>query len=85
MFCFDELRRRDMAVLMSHVNSNPRASLGGKSPIQMLRFIYGDEEARELLDALSIREIPRDGLMLKPEILNIERALRGEAPLSKLK
>lgn len=85
MFCFDELRRRDMAVLMSHVNSSPRASLGGKSPIQMLRFIYGDEEARELLDALSIREIPRDGLMLKPEILNIERALRGEAPLSKLK
>lgn len=85
MFRFDELSRRDMAVLMSHANSNPRASLGGKSPIQMLRFVYGDEEARELLDALSIREIPRDELMLKPEILNIERALRGEAPLSKLK
>ena len=85
MFVFDELTRADMAVLMSHVNSNPRASLGGKSPIQMLRFVYGDDDADALLDALGIREVPRDELTLKPEILDIERARRGEPPLTRLK
>ena len=74
-----------MAVLMSHANSNPRASLGGKSPIQMLRFVYGDDDADALLDALGIREVGRDELMLKPEILDIERARRGEPPLTRLK
>ena len=84
-FSFDELNRRDMAVLMSHVNSNPRASLGGKSPIQMLRFVYGDADANALLDALGIEEKGRDGLCLKPEILDIERAKRGEPKLTRLK
>ena len=55
-FVFDELVPADMAVLMSHANSNPRASLGGKSPIQMLRFVYGDEDAQDMLDAFGIRE-----------------------------
>lgn len=85
MFSFDELVPADMAVLMSHVNSNPRASLGGKSPIQMLRFVYGDDDAGALLDALGIREIGRDELMLKPEVLDVERAKRGEPPLTRLK
>ena len=85
MFVFDELTRADMAVLMSHVNSNPREALGGKSPIQMLRFVYGDEDANALLDAFGIREIGRDELVLKPEILDIERARRGEPPLTRLK
>ncbi len=67
MFAFDELTGADMAVLMSHANSNPRASLGGKTPIQMLRFVYGEAEADALLDALGIQEVGRDELMLKPE------------------
>ena len=85
MFAFDELTGADMAVLMSHANSNPRASLGGKTPIQMLRFVYGDAEADALLDALGIQEVGRDELMLKPEILDIERERRGEPPLTRLK
>lgn len=85
MFAFDELVPADMAVLMSHVNSNPRESLGGKSPIQMLRFVYGDGDAGALLDALGIREVPRDELTLRPEILDVERARRGEPPLTRLK
>ena len=85
MFSFDELVPADMVVLMSHVNSNPRAVLGGKSPIQMLRFVYGDDDADALLDAFGIREIGRDELMLRPEILDIERAKRGEQPLTRLK
>ena len=85
MFAFDELTGADMAVLMSHANSNPRESLGGKTPIQMLRFVYGETEANVLLDALGIREIGRDELMLKPEILDIERERRGEQPLTRLR
>lgn len=84
-FVFDELTGADMAVLMSHANSNPRASLGGKTPIQMLRFIYGEADADALLDALGVREIGRDELVLKPEILDIEREKRGEPPLTRLK
>ena len=84
-FAFDELEGADMAVLMSHINSNPRESLGGKTPIEMLRFIYGQEDADVVLDAFGICEMSRDELMLKPEILNIERAKRGREPLTQLK
>lgn len=80
LLVFDELTEADMAVLMSHANSNPRESLGGKTPIQMLRFVYGEDEASALLDALRIEEIGRDELMLKPEVLDIEREKRGEPP-----
>lgn len=85
MFAFDELVPADMAVLMSHVNSNPRESLGGKSPIQMLRFVYGDEDADALLGALGVEEVGRDELTLKPEVLDVERAKRGEPPLTRLR
>lgn len=85
LLVFDELTEADMAVLMSHANSNPRESLGGKTPIQMLRFVYGEDEASALLDALGIEEIGRDELMLKPEVLDIEREKRGEPPLGRVK
>lgn len=85
MFDFDELNRCDLSVLMSHANSNPRKSLGDKSPLQMLKFVYGQDNAQKLMDALEIKEMSRDELYLKPEILNIERAKRGEAPLTQLK
>lgn len=85
MFAFDELERADMATLMSHVNSNPRESLGGKSPIQMLRFVYGEDDASALLDAFGIREMGRGELTLRPEILDIERERRGEPPLTRLR
>lgn len=84
MFDFDELTKADMRVVMCHVNSNPRLSLGGLSPIQAFLAIYGEEGA-ELLNAFGIEQIPPSKLMLKPEILDIERAHRGEPPLTKLK
>lgn len=84
LFCFDDLNRKDMAVVMSHLNSNPRGSLGGKTPIEMLKFVYGDKSAQTVLDAFGIEEIPRDNLTLKPCILNQERRERGEEPLQYL-
>jgi IS30 family transposase len=83
MFPFDEPAPADMAVIMSHVNSNPRASLGGRSPMEMLRFVYGDGDAQALLGAFGVREVGRDELTLRPGILDAERARRGEPPLTR--
>lgn len=43
---------------------------------------YADEDG---IGALGIREVGRDELMLRPEILDIERERRGEPPLTRLK
>lgn len=43
---FDGLARAGCALLMSHVNSEPRPSLAGLSPIRMFRLAYGDGPRR---------------------------------------
>lgn len=80
---FDSLNEKDMAVLMSHANSNPRETLCGRSPIAMFKAMFG-KDGEELLDALGVEEIPLDKLTLKPWILNIDRDKRGEEPLQML-
>ena len=47
----DRLTARDCAVLMSHLNSEPRPALGGMCAIDMLLAALGDD-GRDLLDAL---------------------------------
>jgi len=76
----DEVDNWDVAVALSHVNSTPRKVLCGKTPIQMFLTFFGDE-GKELLDNLGIEEVHRDKIMLKPEILDIERRKRGLPPL----
>jgi len=78
---FDALCERDISVACSHVNSNPRASLCGMSPIKMLRAAYG-EKIDCLLEAYGLEEIGRDELTLKPSVLNEDRKRRGEEPLA---
>lgn len=82
-FAFDDLEPADTAALMSHVNSNPRASLGGLAPLQMLRAVFGDGDAEDLMAALGIEEASRDRLTLTPEVLDAERAKRGAPPLKR--
>ena len=65
---FDALTRADCALLMSHVNSEPRPSLAGLSPIRMFRLAYGGL-AERLLDALGIEEIGPGELNLTPSLL----------------
>lgn len=84
LFAFDELDERDLAVVMSHANSNPRKSLGGKTPIELFAFLYG-REGQALLDALGIEAIDPAHLVLKPEILDRERRARGKEPLTRLR
>ena len=74
---FDTLTNHDVSTACSHVNSTPRASLCGMSPIKMLRAAYG-KRIEALFDAYGIEEIDRDHLTLKPKLLNDERRSRGE-------
>lgn len=78
---FDELAARDCAVLMSHLNSQPRPSLMGLSPLAMLRA--ADPEAAEaLMDALGIEEVPFERLDMTINAIDADRAERGLAPLA---
>lgn len=77
---FDRLTCKDCAVLMSHLNSEPRKSLSGMTPIDMFLAAHGDA-AKRLLEAYGIEKIPFDELEMSPKAIEIERKLRGEEPL----
>ena len=77
---FDRLSGPDCAVLMSHLNSEPRPSLGGMCAIDMLLAAYGDD-GRALLDALGIEKVPYGGLLMSPAAIERARRGRGEGPL----
>ena len=74
------LDNHDMRHLMSHMNSQPRESLGGRTPIEMFKFMAG-ESAIKLIEMLGIEEIPFKQLDMRPEMINEERRLRGLAPI----
>lgn len=76
---FDMLDGRDMAELMSQLNSEPRPSLLGASPIALLKVAA--PESAGLLDALEVREVPYGGLDMTPRALSAARAERGLPPL----
>ena len=50
---------------MSHLNSYPRPSLGGKTPYDVFVEEFGDEGKR-FLDRLGIVRIPQDQVTLHP-------------------
>lgn len=81
LFSFDLLVPADVALVMSHVNSAPRPSLMGLSPIQMFRAALG-ADADAILDALGVEQVPPGRLLLRPELINLGRAERGEGPLA---
>ena len=78
---FDRLVPADCRVLMSQVNSEPRPSLAGLTPIAMFRAAYG-ADADALLDALGVEQLPYGRLDLTPGAIDGARALRGEPPLA---
>lgn len=78
---FDELDEVDVRFVGSMVNSEPRPSLMGLSPLAMLRA--AEPALAEALDErLGICELPYDQLELTLTAMNRERALRGLAPLA---
>lgn len=66
----DSLTQADIDLMFSHINSTPRRSIGDKSPYEMFCFMYGDNAA----NALNIRCIPRDDVILKPYLIFNKRS-----------
>ena len=61
----DTLTAWDMALVTSHVNSCPRASLGGLAPIDLALQVL----PKSLLDALGVTRISPDDVIMTPALL----------------
>lgn len=59
------ITQEDLNLVFSHINSTPRESLNGKTPYEIMEFLYG----KELLDLLDIKQIKRDEVVLKPYLI----------------
>lgn len=62
---FDGYTQEDIDLMMSHINSSARQSLGGLSPMVLARLMLPNE----LLDFFGLAEIPADEIVLTPELL----------------
>lgn len=65
-----------MSVLMSHLNSQPRKSLCGLTPIKIFKSVYA-EKAEELLQHFGIEEVPPSQINLTVNALNQSRRERS--------
>ena len=62
---FDDLTQEDVTLMMNHINSVKRDSLDGLSPYEAADpFI-----PIKLVEALGLKQIPPDEILLKPELL----------------
>ena len=71
----------DLALAMSHVNSEPRSALGFATPARAFRAMLG-EDAAALLDAYGVGDVPLGDLDLTPRLIEGARAERGDVPLA---
>lgn len=60
----DRFTQDDISLMMDHINSYGRESLGNKSPYEMFAFLYG----QEALDLLECHLIPPQEVTLSPSI-----------------
>ena len=59
------LTQEKLNIMFSHLNSTPRASLGGKTPYEVFTFLYGKKVSQKLM----ISEINKDDVCLTPSLL----------------
>ena len=62
---FDHLTQKDITLLMDHINSYSRESLGNKCPYDVFEFFYG----ASVLEALNCHRIPGNEVNLTPALL----------------
>lgn len=62
---FDKMTQDDVVMMMSHINSAPRESLGGLTPFALAKMML----PKELIDFFGIVEILPDQVILTPELL----------------
>ena len=61
----DHLCQKDISLMMDHINSYRRESLGWKSPYEAFEFFYG----KDILDRLGLKKIRPDDVDLTTELL----------------
>ena len=66
---FEFLTQWDVNMIVNHINSTPRESLGGKTPYQMAMVSFGEE----VLKALQLRPIAPDEVTLTPKLIRYNR------------
>jgi IS30 family transposase len=62
---FDRLTQEDVNLMMSHINSTCRKSLGGLTPFTLAKMML----PKEVLDFFALKEIPADEVILTPALL----------------
>ena len=65
---FDSYSQADISLMMDHINSYSRESLGNKCPYDMFTFLYG----HEILDLLGCHKIPPQDVTLNQSIFHKE-------------
>ena len=63
--------QEDMTLLMNHINSTRRRSLGGKAPYELVD--ENDEDMHALFSLLKMDFIPPDEVHLKPDLFTKNR------------
>ena len=66
---FDDYTQEDIRLMMSHINSSPRESLGGLTPIKLAQMTL----PVELMDYFGLSTIKPDNVVLTPELLKKNR------------
>lgn len=66
---FEFLTQWDVNLIVNHINSTPRESLGGKTPYDLALAAFGDET----LKALQLRRIDPDEVNLTPKLIRFNR------------
>ena len=61
---FDNYTQQDISLMMEHINSYSRASLGDKCPYEMMEFLYG----LNILELLGYHRIAADDVTLNKSI-----------------
>jgi len=62
---FDDYTQKDIDLMMSHINSSVRESLGGLTPFALAKLTL----PKEVLDCFGLTGIPPDKVILTPELL----------------
>lgn len=66
---FDLLTQQQVGLIMSHINSYARPSLGDRSPFQVFAFLHGRDTLDKLLRLVCQTQIDPDKIVLKPSLL----------------
>ena len=62
---FDKLTQEDVNLMMSHINSANRESLGGLTPFKLAKLML----PKKLMKHFGLKEIPSDDVILTPALL----------------